>query len=81
MTEAKLTSAKKLMAEKIKAAPKPAAKPKPKAKPKAKPAVKKAAAAPKPAKDKPEVAVHSASSMLKDFYSNLNQAANSALGS
>ena len=83
MTEAKITSAKKLMAEKLKAAPKPAAKtakPKPKAKAKAKPAAKPAVKTTKPAKAKPEVAVNSASSMLKDFYSNLNNAANTALG-
>ena len=82
MTEAKLTSAKKLMAEKAKAKP-PA---KPAVKTKAKAAAKKTAAkpkavakAPKPtaaAKEKP--AVNSASSMLKDFYSSLNNAANTA---
>ncbi len=81
MTEAKITSAKKLMAEKLKAAPKPAAKkpkPKPKAKTKstAKPAVKTA----KAVSNKSDVAVNSASAMLKDFYSSLNNAANSALG-
>ena len=81
MTEAKITSAKKLMAEKLKAAPKPPAKkpkPKPKAKTKstAKPAVKTA----KAVSNKPDVAVNSASAMLKDFYSSLNNAANSALG-
>lgn len=81
MTEAKITSAKKLMAEKLKAAPKPAAKkPKPKPKAKTKSTAKPAAKTAKAASNKPDVAVNSASAMLKDFYSSLNNAANSALG-
>ena len=67
MTEAKLTSAKKLMAEKAK-----------KAAAKTKPAVKTVKTAKPAAKVKEQPAVNSASSMLKDFYSNLNAAANTA---